>query len=381
MPDNTVLLRPRDPLIARDARPFAADPGARATTLPWPLPSTVAGALRTHIGSARGFTWGPGDAARARLIGVHGPLLAARQADETGWTPYIHQPRDAVLTGDPQQLAAHRLLPGTLRPGEGCDLPHPALHPLETTTDDKPLTHAAFWSIDDVQAWLTAPRGGEPPTAWLPALPRQTETHVSIDPKTGLNQTGALFATTGLVFGRLHSAPAAQPQEYALLCQIADPDGWSAAPSVLPLGGERRLAQLEPGDAAWPSPSNLLRTALRASMRLRLLLVTPALFEGGWRPGWLDADLRGAPPGAPELRLRLVSAAIGRRTPVSGWDYQTRAPKPTRFAAPAGSVYFFEIDGDRPLADDEIDRLWLTPLSDDAQDRRDGFGLALPGTW
>ena len=46
---------------------------------------------------------------------------------------------------------------------------------------------------------------------------------------------------------------------------------------------------------------------------------------------------------------------------------------------PAGSVYFFEtVEGDgRILAT----KGWLRPVSDAPQDRNDGFGLAVWGTW
>ncbi len=46
---------------------------------------------------------------------------------------------------------------------------------------------------------------------------------------------------------------------------------------------------------------------------------------------------------------------------------------------PAGSVLFFEAS--RPLTLDEVRLLWLLPISDGARNRRDGFGLALPGVW
>lgn len=379
MPSETLLIRPRDTLIARDARPFTADPGARATTLPWPLPSTLAGALRTHIGNARNFDWGRDGPDRARRIGIHGPLLAASRGAGNGWTVYVQQPRDALLTGDSANPAATRLLPTALQSGEGTNLP-PGLLPLEITTEDKPQEAIAFWSLADVQAWLAAPSGGNPPREWLPALSRQTETHVSIDPTTGLNATGALFATTGLVFDRPPAADGDGRTEFAMLCRVIDSEGWSAGVGLLPVGGERRLARLLPKPDAWPTPGDPLRAALAGAGRLRLLLATPALFAGGWRPGWLAEDLRGTPPGVPDLRLRLVAVAGGRRVPVSGWDYQRDAPKPVRYAAPAGSVYFFEIEGNRPPSE-WIDRLWLAPLSDDEQDRRDGFGLALPGVW
>jgi CRISPR-associated protein Cmr3 len=45
---------------------------------------------------------------------------------------------------------------------------------------------------------------------------------------------------------------------------------------------------------------------------------------------------------------------------------------------PAGSIYFFEVrQGDGAALADR----WLQSVCDDEQDRRDGFGLAVWGTW
>ena len=44
------LIEPIDPLIVRDGRPFGPTPGARARTLPFPFPQTIAGAVRTRDG-------------------------------------------------------------------------------------------------------------------------------------------------------------------------------------------------------------------------------------------------------------------------------------------------------------------------------------------
>ena len=77
--------------------------------------------------------------------------------------------------------------------------------------------------------------------------------------------------------------------------------------------------------------------------------------------------------------VRLVGAAAGRRIPVSGWNLRTNQPRPVRWAVPAGSVYFLEVEH-------EFDReawlkSWMKPLSDNQNDQRDGFGLALWGVW
>jgi CRISPR-associated protein Cmr3 len=114
-----------------------------------------------------------------------------------------------------------------------------------------------------------------------------------------------------------------------------------------------------------------------------MMLATPALFGGGWKPGWLDDNLEGTPPGA-GVKLRLAGVSMDRWRAVSGFGLEdgTLGPKPVRRMAPAGSVYFFEyISGDRTTL---AAGGWLTPVSDlaaDGQDRRDGFGLALWGVW
>ena len=56
-------------------------------------------------------------------------------------------------------------------------------------------------------------------------------------------------------------------------------------------------------------------------------------------------------------------------------------PKPTRRLAPAGSVYFLELTGADDAIGRFVDAVWLQAISDDEQDQRDGFGLALLGAW
>ena len=81
-------------------------------------------------------------------------------------------------------------------------------------------------------------------------------------------------------------------------------------------------------------------------------------------------------------KAKLVGAAVGRRIPVSGWHLRNQKPKKVRWAVPAGSVYFLELT--ETLTEDERRQLltaWLKPLSDQLDDRRDGFGCALWGVW
>ena len=63
---------------------------------------------------------------------------------------------------------------------------------------------------------------------------------------------------------------------------------------------------------------------------------------------------------------------------VSGWDYKEGKPKPTRRLVPAGSVFFLK---DIQDVDEFIASVWMSNVSDGAQNRRDGFGLAVLGAW
>ena len=95
------------------------------------------------------------------------------------------------------------------------------------------------------------------------------------------------------------------------------------------------------------------------------------------QPSWITG-VAGAKTGEPKppVRLQLRAAAVGRPMALSGWDYVTRGPKATRFLAPAGSVYFFDV-----LDGGDATGLHLASISDDEQDRLDGFGLVLCGEW
>jgi len=240
----------------------------------------------------------------------------------------------------------------------------------------------------------------------LHAVPRETRTHVKIEPGTQTGEEGMLFATEGLLFSdRMRALPgdASADQraraafdhagrETALLAHVYAEATWDHGPTFVPLGGERRLAELTTADI-WPGWDATRAAQLDAVVRagnirgLRLQLVTPALFGGGWRPG---AGLPFAIDGL-GVELALVAAAVGRRVPVSGWGLTRRSRgansartergiRETRYAAPAGAVYFYELTKGAITAE-LFARLWLRPIADDRLHRRDGFGLVLPGIW
>lgn len=373
----TILVRPRAPLIVRDGRPFTSAPGARARSLAWPMPSTVAGLLRSEVGHSLRFDWHGDGPDRARALAVQGPLLAVRRGQE-GWQPHFAPPRDAHIS----DAGCLPLLPWSgLDAGAGCDLPT-GLVPLRIPSQDKVKQQDGFWRAGTLHTWLLG-QAVAAETTTTAHLQRESRVHVGIEHANRTSKEGALFSTDGLAFADEQQGEDGTAGAQALLCRIgADAADLPANPWLTSFGGERRLAEVVPADdALWPACPPALHAALIGQRALRLYLATPAIFAAGWRPGWLDAaTLTGSLPTVPSVRVRLVAAAIGRAEAVSGWDYAANRPKAARACVPAGSVFFCEVQ-DGPLTADQVDSLWCAACSDHEQDRRDGFGLLLPGVW
>ena len=382
MDETYIQIRGIDPLLFRDGRPFSNELGSlTADTLPLPLPGTVAGFLRTHIGNGEKWMW-EGDASvhdNARRIAVHSPLL---QRDDTIVFP---APRDAVVYGVEKDRAVMRLSPmKSMANGSGCDLPD-GLLPLQITENVKPATGYRYWSQPDMERWLLPQEGNTAPSENITGPPTDERIHIAVNAETGTAEESRLYRVAYLSF--LHrqkeqqgkdsqAAKQAVTAEWSLLARV----GRDSLPNgVGHFGGERRVAHIQHGNT-FPSCPPALKTALQKSQRLRLILATPALFTNGWLPGWLDPKtLTGTLPDT-GISLRLVSAATGRREAVSGWSFQNRRPRKVRWCVPAGSVYFLETTTNTDLTP-IIEKYWLRPVSDEQQDKRDGYGLALWGTW
>ncbi|MFZ1575892.1 MAG: type III-B CRISPR module-associated Cmr3 family protein [Chromatiaceae bacterium] len=381
---RTLTLDPLAPLICRSGRPFddqAGPDGAR-----FPPPSTVAGTLRTAWARQSGRYLGKGmaDEQVAELMGVSvaGPLLAC--PDRHGRLGLLApKPADALYFGAGDAARCVRAAPRLLPESCGMDLPDNLLPVyLDSDGKEKPGPGPAWWAWEDLLDFRRGndlnhaqidERGWSPPTGDL-------RTHVAIDRNTLAAESGRLFQTEGLDLAAPEGLKEGAAEGFKLLVRCAEP----LAPALVHLGGERRLARLEPRpDADWPeAPPGWIEDISRAG-GVVLTLLSPGLFGGGYRPGWLKPNtagwLEGTPALIPSLQLRLRAAALGRWQPHSGWDLAAQKARAGRKMVPAGAVYWFQILGDPTAAD--LEALWLTNLCDHIQDRRDGFGLALPAAW
>jgi len=362
------LIEPRDPLIVRDGRPFDNTPGSRARSLAFPLPSTLAGGVRTRAGlDAQGRF--AGDVDLLLKHSLRGPLLvvAGREAVEF----FAPAPADAMMMDGAR---VHRLRPRRLQDGEMANVGD-GLMPvfLGPEVKGKPQGMPAYWSWARYERWLLEPADLSV-TPWdigIPGPVREYRTHVAIERGSLTAKEGALFQTSGLEFtwvpreGRLRDG-----RRLALAVETDAP----IRAGVAPLAGERRLVCWRAG-LPFPACPADLADRVAGTGACRLVLLTPAYFEArGYLPQWICNATDG-------VLVKVKAAAVNRAVVISGWNLKTSRPKPTRRLAPAGSVYFLKLDGEESLIRAWVQRFWLRNFSDDEQSRRDGFGLAAVGVW
>lgn len=389
-----LLLKPLDVLLFRDARPFEVGDTGRTQ---WPTPATFAGLIKSHI--TRSFLNGES----ARWHGHHGKpaveqpwhvrlkfrgpwLYIAKPCDLRDWNahagrsaspaegPLVAAPADVLRLGKTVDAKLARL-----RPLESPELPGwrprcPGMLPMWLA----PGVDAA--KSEPVTGWLDACglkrylAGDDPdsgsihPTDAVAVREDRTGIGIDADRLTADQERGLIYSAS---FLRL--APGV-----CFYGEVDWPDNAAHAPAldevfpsglVLPWGGERRgviVERASPSDWTSNEPPE-------ANGRLLTLLVTPGVFSNGthrWKPVE-QGTLRGA--------------CVPKPLPISGWDlagvaengYQPR-PRPTRFAAPAGSVYLWSRgarNADTPIAGG------LRSLCDKPQDADNGWGLALSGIW
>jgi CRISPR-associated protein Cmr3 len=343
-----LVLEPLDLLFFRDGRPFEAGIRVGSTTI---FPQTVAGALRTALLDRAGCDFAA--LGRALKTGCSFADALAEQSSELAdiaavsiggpWfmqngEPLVPAPATLLQNEDGKfvRLAPLRdWLPGWL-PAE------PNMLPLWTRTIGRAERVSGYLTLRGVERFL---RGECPAPDQVLGSGALFET----DTRTGIAVRGdTMTVEEGMIYSAEYLALKPGVHLYAELSgpEAALSDAL-AEDTAIPLGGQSRYVRVRRCDPVeWP------RRQTGGSGSL-LLLSTPAPFAAGWKPDGLD----------------IVTAAVPGHVAVSGWDLVRAGPKPTRFAAQAGSVYF--------CRDGAPDRESLC----DGEDALLGWGRFLEGIW
>lgn len=385
MKEIDLVITPRDPIILRDGRPFGEAGTSQSGHLNWPRPGTVIGMVRTVIGTLRDSEFfnsrDSNHISEIRQIALKQYLPAQKDSKEY-YSVYIPAPADAVAFSfdeDDERIEFKPMLPSSLRKEmEGTDIPWKNYQYAWLEDLRKPLKNVPlFWKWEYFRQWLL---NENLPAPVLPEeiglMPPQSEdrTHLAIETDTGAAAEAKLFTTLGVRFKE--GTVIATRIFISKLDRLPHMD-------IANLGGDRRPVFLEWGKRLvdWPLPPE----GIGKTNWLRLVLITPGIFNGGWAPDWLVGTIETGKyfqiPGT-EFKVRLRSACIPQWLPCHGWDMsmgKEGAPKPMRKMVPAGAVYFVETDAADPSA--VASSLWNVSLCENEQDQKDGFGRVLVGNW
>jgi CRISPR-associated protein Cmr3 len=434
------IIEPHDPLIFRDGRPFGPTPGARAFSLPFPFPSTLAGVVRHQVGlDEQGrfrYTKPPQETAEEKKhrqaildelkqLHVRGPFLIElnegykkeqNKGKEEGendkpYTWLLPAPHDALLfdaeddnnTADKKKrYDIHQIVPLTLPQGAMTDfgeLPSSlTLAGLPTNLEGKATDGPTYWKWETFKRWLTDPslltkEAQEESEIGHNGPERELRVHIMMQPERGAAKDEALFDTSGMEFTR-REKDLDKCSKLALAVVVDEEDTqWKLRAGPGSFGSERRLVMWRQDEdiaslflkEMQETHDEIIESIVQKSKDqksrekayfCRIVLLTPAYFEQGYEPNWQRLE-------NDDVRLELRARVVKRPQVVSGWDMDEGKPKPSRRLAPAGTVYYLSLHGTEEAIRQWVRDRWFQPISDEQSEqyRNDGFGVALIGTW
>ncbi len=387
MTTSSAFIEPIDVLAFRGNRLYG-EPGSFGEVIMPPPPSVAAGALRSHLLARKGVDLSDFAAGKAShpVVGsrdkpgsfVLSAFHLARRHADGGVEPLFPLPADVVVSGAKAACRVRYMRPEH-KPGralEPLDGGYPLPYwPVLAEGQERAKPESGWWlTAAGFRAWMkgeeiTGDHLVESPLLW------STEARVGIglDAKLRRAEEGKLFSWQAIAFRA--------GVGFAVCIEGLDDDTTLAG--MLRFGGDGRGARLEPCEIRWPEPD---WEAITAAKRARLLLTSPGIFERGWLPTGAGepSPAKGAPFELGGLRGRIVCAAVPRAQFVSGWDLARWRPKPAQRAAPAGSVWWLELN--ESVSPDALRKLakrglWTDEDYDSDLRRAEGFNRLTFAVW
>ena len=381
VPDNPqwhgILLDPLDVLFFRDGRPFDA---ANRVLSGSPAPQTVAGAIRTALLAATGFSF-------SRIKGHHGSVvehLRKAGADEAILAAEFRGPWFATKnrSGQPSEYTPVFACPMNLRrmkndpnrwligrPRNINDNPVPGwrhpdgLWPIEYSDDPDPKADPVLLTLTGLKKYLSADKScarldmqnGADSIDIDSLFGMDHRVGIGIDPSRLATIKGELYGIglMALKPGVMLYLEAKLPQR--LVSYFHEQPNGSLA---VPIGGEGKYAK-----ATVTAPCDFPKSDRERKRSLRYLAT----------PTFLRDRASQSRPLPPASFGTLLAGASDRGQAISGWDISRGGPRKTRFVVPAGAVYFFEgAGGDDGLIEESEERSALL---------QEGWGFSIQGAW
>ena len=394
-----LFIDPIDTLFLRGNRLFG-DPGSFGDALVPPWPSVASGAIRSALLAHRGYD--PARFADGEIIddtelgtpGRPGSFLItrfqmARRAPDGRVEPLYRIPADLSVTRRTAGEGRHQDC--EVRRIEPCEPPQwiqasAATQSLSVLAEPRrgkalsgrwltPEGWRRYLDVDKIDCSHLVPSGD----LWR----LDTRIGIALDPLKQRASDGAVFTSQGVVLRKREHDRMGGASEVESGWNVGFLAGVAGAtvPCTLTLrfGGDGRAAIATRVDA---SASDVDYDGIVAARRCRLILTTPGLFKGGWRPTGVTGDGRDLRFDLHGVRARIVCAAVPRAEVISGFDLSKRRPKPAQRVAPAGSVYWLDEMHATPDALRNLAALglWSDPAENSSR-RAEGFNRITFGTY
>ena len=438
---HTLLIHPTDVLFFRDGRPMSGASSGHGAA--WPLPNILDAAFhgalhRANLHGVHGHNHRVGEENRGTDARKFGSLVTAGPfpvcTNGVGHTWFFPRPLDGGVSGVTASDVLHPIFHDGSR---NSSLPAPLCYAAGSTVPPSKESASPWWSEGAWNAYLKTPArdnlAGRALFKQDSDFSDAEHTYgIGINPDTGTTGDGEFYSANYLRLRegwRLGAIAEALDKDFKDATHGNDLLRAALArnSSTLILGGQQRTASCEcvPAQQRLPLPSGKREgfAQHQGKVLVKWVLLTPALWpvigehQGGWLPSWINhtdgqvmlkqGDQQRGPreprdvwrhrvQALSAIDAKLVSAIVGKPVPVTGFALAHEAAeraeggaKSTHFAAPAGSVYYFEASSAK-AATDLADALnWHgSDLSFTAIRRRrsaligeKGFGIGVCGAW
>lgn len=368
-------IKPLDTLFFRDGRPFSMGAETWAKPIFPPYPSTVYGAIRTWLiferGSLREFEEGKykelGEIIESEKNGskeikkgnlkIKGPFIGLYD------NLYFPVPFDFLKKkGAPQNEKNNLFYTYCINKPEIFISDYPLENILVNRNDFELEESNGFINISSLKDYLVDSQQDV-------TLTEKKEIFLE-EKKTGIKRSRETLSSEE---GNLYRIPMIRLKREVSL--FVDIDGLDSYPQegMVQLGADWKVVKIE------KTEKDLFKELREIDFQLnnkifKIYFATPAIFEKGWIPGWIDnSNFKGE---YNEINLKLVACSTGKYNLIGGWDLVNKKPKPMYKAVSAGSIYYFKILDDTPTQKIK-ENFHLKNISD--INPGEGFGLSLVG--
>ncbi len=348
-----IQIDPLDTLFFRDGKPFTMGDETWADATFPPYPSVIYGALRSayfsnHINELKKANELDDPTKELKIKGIYYLI---------GKDIYFFLPADCAKekdsTTDPIQVSVlSRVKNGNIN---GCRTDY-----ILCNKDDKKVENIIDGLIGKsmFEKYLAL----ENPDQFSV---KQLKNFIIPEPKIGIGRSTVTHSTKE---GKLYCVDMKRLKNLSLLVDFEGLD--FSDNGLIKLGGEGKASSYKKydGDINIDTPK-----FEQDENRFKIVLTTPAIFKNGWLSEWIDKNTLDGNYGG--LKLKLLTAAIGKPVNIGGFDMKKRIPKCMYRAVPSGSVYYFKlVEGDM----EKVVSLFHQKAISDIYPEQ-GFGIAYVG--